>query len=215
MTVTLTWPEEDRTEDSWRKLDQEWKSVRWEHIYLSYIRRHFVPEEEWQLCNSSSKKSPRKKGKGRGISRYVMCMQGASCTWKYFAVVMSEAFKSTAPLRQKLSRHSQPPTCRSFVWKSHGGKKIEAGVLQNTVLNPTTYGVFQDQPGFQRKRKKQYSERAAKRSLSLWRCKNTKRSCGPSSQQYPENPRSFHWGDTFDEGDEVKYFRCLGVLENL
>lgn len=42
-------------------------------------------------------------------------------------------------------------------------QKIEAGVLQNMVLNPTTYEVFQDQPGFERERKKQCSEMTAKR----------------------------------------------------
>lgn len=78
-------------------------------------------------------------------------------------MVTSEAFKNTAPLGQKLSRHSQPPTSRSFVWKSHGGKKNEAGILQNMVVYSATYGAFQDQPGFERERKKQCSKQAAKR----------------------------------------------------
>jgi len=72
------------------------------------------------------------------------------------------------------------------------GRNTEAGVLQNTVLDPTTHGAFQDQPGFERERKKQCSERAAKRVSKSVMLRKHKSPCGPSSQQYPENPRSFH-----------------------
>lgn len=60
------------------------------------------------------------------------------------------------------------------------------------VLSPTIYGDFQDQPRFERKRKKkQCKERAVKKISKSVMLQKLERSCVPSPQHYPENTRCF------------------------
>lgn len=206
MTFILIWLEEGRTEDTWSKLDQEWKSIRWAQVHLSPISCHIVPEGEKQLCNSSSKS--RRKGAEESLYAWCACREHpvneilrSSDDW---------SLQNHCSIRRKLARHSQPPASSSFLWKSPGGKTIESGVLQNTGLSPTIYGVFQDQ-NWERKKKKLCNERAELHtgSLNLWCCESMERSCGPSP--YPENirVRGYVWGRGWS-----KAVQMLKNLEN-
>lgn len=118
MTFILIWLEEGRTEDTWSKLDREWKSIRWAQVHLSPISCHIVPEGEKQLCNSSSKS----RRKGAEESLYAWCACREHPVNEILCSSDDWSLQNHCSIRIKLARHSQPPASSSFLWKSPGEK---------------------------------------------------------------------------------------------
>lgn len=131
MTIILIWVEEGRTEDTWSKLDWEWKSIRWAQVHLSPISCHIVPEGEKQLCNSSSKS----RRKGAEESPYVWC----ACREHPVNEILSSSddwsLQNHCSIRRKLARHSQPLASRFFYGKALGEKpsSLEYSKIQDWV----------------------------------------------------------------------------------